>query len=184
MRCILVSGAFFCTSIVHLQDPEECTINNLPHPPFLVCAPLFSLVKQAFRPIRVFDVPRSERVITSNTPVATDQGPYDVQDGMSPMAGGGIRGGQDQTVVGGNGDGTTATTDLGGHRGRGGGRSGGFFSRAVDSVVSIAHPFSAVRDVMRWHRFYGMGWKAMWKWVGRIGAKEVNQRRSTCNTGI
>jgi hypothetical protein len=137
-----VCAFFFFTSIVYLQQAGECFINDFLHSFSCLYILLFSLAKLAFGPTRVFDIPRSERVITSNTPVVTEQGPYDVHEGMSPMAGGGARGGPDQTVVGGGSDGTTTTTDLGGHRGGGGGRNSGFFSRAVDNVVSVTQfPF-------------------------------------------
>ncbi|KAG0294877.1 hypothetical protein BGZ96_000288 [Linnemannia gamsii] len=114
---------------------------------WIVWAMLF-LAKQTFGPTRVFDVPRSERVITSNTPVVTEQGPYDVHNGMNPAAGDGVRGGQNQTVVGDSGDIAATTTDLAGHRGRGGGGNGGFFSRTVDSVRDrIDRTYNLIRDL-------------------------------------
>ncbi|KAF9106594.1 hypothetical protein BGX29_008996 [Mortierella sp. GBA35] len=117
---------------------------------WLVWALLF-LAKQTFGSTRVFDAPRSERVITSNTPVVTERGPYETTPGgVSPFPDGGGGGGvvgQDQSMVGEN------TSELGtAHRGggavAGGAGRGGFFQRAVDNGRDrIERTYNLVRDL-------------------------------------
>ncbi|KAF9141360.1 hypothetical protein BGX30_004949 [Mortierella sp. GBA39] len=100
---------------------------------WIVWAMLF-VARQTFGPTRVFNAPRGERVVSPNAPVSAEQGPYDVQDGLTPMPGGGAANG-------------TATTGLGGHHGVAG-RKGGFFSRAVDDVRDrIDRTYKLIRDL-------------------------------------
>jgi hypothetical protein len=104
---------------------------------WIIWAMLF-VARQAFRSTRVFNAPRGERAAATSAPVSAEQGPYDVQDGLTPMPGGGAGNGTATTGVSGHrgvaGNGT-ATTGVSGHHG-GAGRRGGFCSRAVDDVVS------------------------------------------------
>ena len=82
-------------------------------------------------------------MVSSNTPASAEQGPYDVQNGSSPMPGGSAANG-------------TATTGLAGHRG-GAGRTGGFVSRVSDNVVSVTllcFGLSAARDTIMWRCFW------------------------------
>ncbi|KAF9155960.1 hypothetical protein BG015_007867 [Linnemannia schmuckeri] len=110
---------------------------------WIVWAILF-LARQTFGPTRVYDAPRSERVTSSGAPVVSEQGPYDVQNGVA----GGARGGHDHTVVGGGANGTTTATGLGGHRGAVGGRKTGLVSRTVDSVRDrIDRTYKLIRDL-------------------------------------
>ncbi|KAF9905431.1 hypothetical protein EC991_001659 [Linnemannia zychae] len=113
---------------------------------WIVWAILF-LARQTFGPTRVFDAPRSERGMTSNVPVATEGGPYDVQNGV---AGGGTR---DPGPTLGNG-GVSGAGDVSGaggvaHRPGGGvARNRGFLHRTVDSVRDrVDRTYKLVRDL-------------------------------------
>ncbi|KAF8948021.1 hypothetical protein BGZ47_006884 [Haplosporangium gracile] len=107
---------------------------------WIVWAMLF-LARQTFGPTRVYDAPRGERVTSSGAPMVSDQGPYDVQNGVA-----GTRGAHDPTMVGGA-NGTTTTAGLG-HHGGVGGRNTGVFSRAVNSVRDrVDRTYKLIRDL-------------------------------------
>ncbi|KAG0275800.1 hypothetical protein BGZ95_008350 [Linnemannia exigua] len=115
---------------------------------WIVWAMLF-IAKQLFRTPRAFDVPRSERVTSSNAPVVGDQGPYDVHhDGLDPIAGAVGARDQDQTSLGDGGAGGVG--GVGGVSGAGATHRPGnaFFQRAADNVRDrIDRTYNLIRDL-------------------------------------
>ncbi|KAF9539273.1 hypothetical protein EC957_005588 [Mortierella hygrophila] len=101
------------------------------------------VARQAFGSTRVFAAPRGERVASSNAPVSAEQGPYDAQDGLTPMPGGGAVNGTATTGVAGQRGGAvngTATTGHAGHH--------GFFSRSVNNVRDrVDRTYELIRDL-------------------------------------